>query len=354
MRPEQLGEIAIPSDPRLHPDRERIVFVVTRLDLEDDEYKNRIWVWDDVQARPLTAGPADTSPRWSPDGSRLAFLRKGPGDDDKPQLAILDMAGGEAEVVTDFQLGVLEAEWSPDGRQIAVVAAEWIPELADLESDERKRRPRRVVRFPYRFDNVGWVADRRTHLYLVDTHSKERRQLTAGDFDESGIAWHPDGDRIAFLSARHEQRGLDAGTQAWTIDASGGTPVPQTTIGLWATPSFDPAGRLHVVGTPDRWRHPDVMPLWRIESDGGLTNLTGHLDRNIVPLAPTVAPAGPQWLDDGGAILTVEDSGSIRLMTMRGGQSIADLLGGERAITGASPDSDGSRIAFVATTPTNP
>ena len=105
MRPEQLGDYAAPSDPRLHPDGERIAFVVTKMDLEDDKYRRRIWLWDGESARPLTSGPADMSPRWSPDGSRLAFVRKADSEDAKPQLALLDMAGGEAETITDYPLG---------------------------------------------------------------------------------------------------------------------------------------------------------------------------------------------------------------------------------------------------------
>ena len=123
MRPEQLGDLAIPSDPRLHPDGDRVAFVVTRLDLEDDRYVHRIWLWDGETARPLTAGPGDVAPRWSPDGRQLAFIRKGAEPESTSQLAILDMAGGEGQVITDFALGVSEAEWSPDGRTVAVVAA---------------------------------------------------------------------------------------------------------------------------------------------------------------------------------------------------------------------------------------
>jgi dipeptidyl aminopeptidase/acylaminoacyl peptidase len=354
MRPEQLADLSIPSDPRLHPDGRRIAFVVTRLDTEEDRYIGRVWLWDGSAARPLTAGPADTAPRWSPDGSRLAFLRKGADDDSKPQLATLDMGGGEAEVLTDFAWGVLEAEWSPDGSRIAVVAGEWIEELADLEPDERKRRPRRITRFPYRFDNLGWVAERRNHIHLIDAATGGAVQLTDGDYDESDVVWHPSGNTLAFISARQPRRGLEPGSQVWTIPVAGGEPTARTGIGLWGNVSFDPTGRLYVVGLDDQWGHPDVAPLHRIEDDGRLTTLTGHIDRNILPLAPTIAPPSPQWLADGRATITIEDSGAVKLMEMGPDGQTIELASGQRAITGASPNADGSRIAFTVTHPTSP
>jgi dipeptidyl aminopeptidase/acylaminoacyl peptidase len=354
MRPEQLGELAVPSDPRLHPDGTRIAFVVTRLDLDDDKYVRRIWLWDGAQARALTSGPTDLAPRWSPDGSKLAFLRKDKADDAMPQLAVLDMSGGEAEIVTDFPLGVSEAEWSPTGDKIAVVAAEWIEELADLEPDERKRRARRAIRFPYRFDNMGWVGDRREHVHIVDVASGETRQLTDGDFNESGICWHPSGEVIAFGSQRHERRGLEPGSQIWTIPAEGGEAEARTEVGLWDGISYDPSGNLYTAGITDQWGHPDVAPLYRIEHDGSLTNLTGHLDRNVSPHAPEVSPSGPQFLNDGSSIITVEDQGCVTLVAMTVDGATKELLGGKRAITGASPNGTGSRIAFTATSSTEP
>ena len=105
MRPNQLGDFRVPSDAHLHPDGVRVAFVVTQMDLEEDEYVRQLWLWDGEAAGQLTSGRADGSPRWSPDGATLAFLRKGSGDQDHPQLAFLPIDGGEAEVVTDFDLG---------------------------------------------------------------------------------------------------------------------------------------------------------------------------------------------------------------------------------------------------------
>ena len=79
----------------------------------------------------------------APDRTRLAFLRKN-GDDDS-QLAVMPFDGGEPSVITEFNHGVEGLEWSPDGSTIAVVALTDTEEWADLDDDERNRRPRRVT-----------------------------------------------------------------------------------------------------------------------------------------------------------------------------------------------------------------
>jgi dipeptidyl aminopeptidase/acylaminoacyl peptidase len=171
MRPDQLGGFRVPSDAYMHPDGRRAVFVVTQMDLEDDEYIRQIWLHDGESVRQMTSGKADGSPRWSPDGHTLAFLRKGPGDDDKPQVALMPVNGGEAEVVTNFDLGVSSIEWSPDGTKMAITVAEYIDGIED--EDERKRAPKRVNHPSFRFDNIGWTHDKRSHIWLLDAASKE-------------------------------------------------------------------------------------------------------------------------------------------------------------------------------------
>ncbi len=353
MRPDQLGDYRVPSDPRIHPDGVSVAFVVTQMDLAADRYVRRLWLWDGATARALTAGPGDTRPRWAPDGSHLLFLRKGADKSAKAQVAVLPMGGGEAEIITGFALGVTEAEWSPDGASIAVVASEWIPELADLDDEERARRPRRITEIPYRGDNQGWRSDRHTHVWLVDpARTADPRCLTEGDFTESMIAWRPDAAEIAFVSRRHATRHVDPGAQIFTVSLPGGDVADVAPVGTWGTPSYDRSGMLHAIGDPDPWAFPGVPVLRRL--DDAMTNLTGHLDRSIATFSPEIAPAGPQWLDDGTAVSILEDEGRIRVIRLGSDGTTNDLVGGDRVVTGASPRSDGSAFAFTATTPTDP
>ena len=81
MRPDQLGDFTVPSDAFLHPDGERAVFVTTRMNIEDDRYESHLWLVEGSTARQITHGLSDRSPRWSPDGETIAFLRKAEADD---------------------------------------------------------------------------------------------------------------------------------------------------------------------------------------------------------------------------------------------------------------------------------
>jgi dipeptidyl aminopeptidase/acylaminoacyl peptidase len=353
VRPEHLADYRTPSDPRMHPDGVRVAFTVTQMDLDDDRYERRIWLWDGQSARPLTSGPSDAAPRWSPDGRHLLFLRRSADEDAKPQVAVLPMGGGEADVVTDFDLGVTEAEWAPDGASIAVVAAEWVGELADLDADERKRRPRRFTEVPYRGDGLGWVRERHTHVWLVDPDGEdEPRCLTSGDDDEAGLAWHPSGTEIAFRSARHADRETVPGEAVFAVDVASGEIAERAPLGAWGHLVYDRNGVLHASGDPDPWAWPGVPALHRLGDEPA--DLTGHLDRSVVSLAPVVAPAGPQWLDDGSALCVLEDEGRLRVIRIEPNGAVHDIDAADRLVTGVSPRPDGSAYAFTVSAPTDP
>ncbi len=354
MRPDQLGDFRVPSDARIHPDGVRAAFVVTQMDLDEDRYVRRIWLWDGDEARSLTSGDMDTAPRWSPDGSRLAFLRKGSDDEDQPQVAILRLDGGEATVITEFELGATEIVWSPDGSKIAVIASEWTEEWKGLETEERGRVPRRITRLGYRFESRGWIHDKRSHIWLVDVDGEQERVcLTPGDFNEGQIVWSPDGETIAFVSERHDQRGIDPGSQIWSIPAGGGDTTALTGVGTWSLPSYDRSGNLYALGSDDRWAYPGVVPLRRLEEDGSWAQVT-TIDRNLVTFAPVLSPGGPQWLDDGSALSTLEDSGRVRIVRITSDGEVEDLIGGDRLVTGISPRPDGAAAVFTATSATDP
>lgn len=339
MTPEQLTSLHIPSDPRLSPDGTKVAFVVSTPNLEDDRYDRRIW----VENEPFTAGPGDAAPRWSPDASKLAFLRS---TDGKPaQLAVIPVGGGEAEVLTDFDLGVEIAEWSPNGDFLLAVGITYTDEWADLDEEERSRRPRRVSAVPYRFDGRGWTHDRRRHIWLVDsTGENDPRCLTPGEFDEESATWSPDGDHIAFISDRETQTGLVSGNDVFEIDIASGETKQVTDRGFWAEVSYRPDGVLHLLGN-QKSKYPVPYYLHRREDDGSLTNLTGHLDRGSVSLA--AGPAATRWVGEK-AILGLEDSGRFGLIEVTPDGTVDTLVGSEKLVTGF--DQVNRRLVYTAST----
>ena len=346
MTPEDLNGLTRPEQPAVHPDGTRVAFVESRIEVDEDRYHKTIWVGDGSTAAQFTTGPNDSMPRWSPDGSKLAFIRTA---DKIGQVAVMPVDGGEAEVVTSFSLGVRGLEWSPDGTQIAVTAVEWTAEWAELDEEERSRRPRRITSVPYKFDGLGSLDDKRSHVYLVDpTGSDESRCLTPGDRDETDAVWSADGSSIAFLSNRLDDRSEDLGASVMAVDTDSGETRELVPHGSWMLIRYSPDGRLHMLGRPGvEW--PRLMTLWRLEDDATTTELTHHLDRASASLA-----AGQPFIDFDGEVPHVqyEDSGAVGVIAVHPDGTVDHVLTGQQVIAGFSIEA--GTIAFVASTATDP
>ena len=351
MKPDQLSDYVTPSDAHLHPDGTRTAFVVTQMDIEADEYVSRLWLHDGKAARKLTAGRSDTSPRWSPDGTTLAFLRKGPAGTDRPQLSLIPIDGGEARVVTEFESGVTAIAWSPDGSQILMHVPENIDGIDD--EDERARAPRRITDPSFRFDNMGWTYLRRTHLWTYSVASDDSSQLTSGDNSETGAAWSPDGGTIAYLSVVDEDRWVNPLGYVFTVPSSGGDASVVTPKGGWSWVGYSPSGELYAIGSPLDHMTLDAFPLRKVRPDGSLEQVT-DLDRDLCPGHPAGVLAGPRFLDDGTIQTLIEDRGSQRVISISVDGEVSDVIGGDRLITGWDPRGDGTAAVFSATSPTNP
>ena len=107
MRPEDVYELTGVSDPRLRPGGNDVAYVVWSIDKDENEYRQSIWIAKtDGSAPPrrFTTGKNDAQPRWSPDGSQLAFVSKR-GDDEKAhrQLYVMPADGGEPQCLTDLK-----------------------------------------------------------------------------------------------------------------------------------------------------------------------------------------------------------------------------------------------------------
>ena len=346
MTPDDLDKLNLPSDPRLSPDGTAVVFTVSRPNLEEDRYDEVIWIADSEGSRPFSEGPRDKNARWSPDGSTIAFTRRA-DDESKAQVTVIPAEGGEPRTLTDFELGVEELEWSPDGSRLAVVAVTYTEEWADLDDDERERKPRRVTSVPYRFDNLGWTHDRKRHIWLVDPHGNEEpRCLTPGEFDEQLMSWSPDGGKISFVSDRDSARGLRSGNDAFEVDLANGQIDRVAPRGFWTQTSYGPSGHLHLLGNLDPVYPVDSL-LYRRETDGSLTALTET--RSSVSLA--AGPARIAW-DGDDAIVGWEDSGKFGVVRVSPMGEVTEEIADQRVVTGF--DAYDGRIVATSKTTTSP
>ncbi len=259
---EDLYNIKFVSSPRLSPDGQSVACVVKTIDQKAYEYHTAIWIAPALggEAKRYTMGKASAgSPSWSPDGRWLAFVseREGelPGKGEKeqkklgkgkPQIWLLPTGGGEAQQLTFMEHGASSPVWSPDSQRV-LFAAPVGP--SDEETEDGKPLPKvRVIdRLWYRLDGVGYIYERRQHLFLIAIEGDEVRQLTDGDWDDGDPVWSPDGATIAFTSSRAEDRWRVPNPDVYTLTVAGGAAgemrcLTDGSLGC-SVPSWSPDGQ---------------------------------------------------------------------------------------------------------------
>lgn len=352
MVPRDLTRIHFVGEPKVSPDGRRVAFTVTTLSEERDEYLSNIWLVDLAGGEPrrLTTGPKrDRSPRWSPDGQRLAFLSER-ADDKRPQLYVLRLDGGEPLRLSTLKDGAADPEWSPDGSQLLFTSRTGGPEEPTDEAEKARSKPARVIStLKYKYNGQGFVYDRRRHVFVVDAEGGESRQVTAGDYDNAAPVWSPDGRSIAFVSARHADRDCDDVSDVWLVPAESGEPRRLTgSDGPCAEPSFSPDGRriayFHTphVNAPGRNDRVYVLDV----AAGQARSLTDDLDRTC-----GAGLGRPLWAPDGGGpFFGAMDRGSVPLFGPNGTR----VVGGERQLQGYDLTPDGRGAVFAAVDPVSP
>ena len=382
LEPEDLYAIKLVDDPQLTPDGERIAYVVVEIDRKTYEYHRTIWVSNTAQGQPrrYTAGDNDTTPRWSPDGRSLAFVRAPAGEVKpkneeerdrgvgKPQLWSLPAGGGEARQLTWARWGAGDPVWSPDGASILYTAEVGEPDDPEAEDAglHEKRVPavRRIDRLWNRLDGVGWIYERRSHLFRIPGEGGQPEQLTDGDWDDGSPAFSPDGRRIAFTSDRTAERWSWPANDIWVLDlpSKGLTRLTDETV-FAGPPAWSPDGR-QLAFVASRRRHEDGYTDLMV-ADAGTPAAVRKLTEDFLPTFSDTAiddqragHGGPHlyWSTDGKEIYSqASGRGSTLVYAVPAtGGTPRLLIGGQRRIYALSMDRDRRRIAVAGSDPSTP
>ena len=231
--PDLVRHLKAVSDPTLSPDGSLVAFTYSWVDPESLESCSRLRLLHltgdkengdkgSAAAIEFTQGVRDGSPKFSPDGQTLAFLRSDAAG--RRQVWLIPVGGGEARQLTHSTGNVIDLAWSPDSTRLAF-SADVDPDAAPNSVDGNAADatlPRVSVarRIKYRYDGLGWRGDAHFHLFVVDAADGACRQITDGDWDDLLPAWSPDGRRIAFISHRREDRDIASGSEAYVLDAA--------------------------------------------------------------------------------------------------------------------------------------
>ncbi|WP_331233050.1 S9 family peptidase [Natronorarus salvus] len=368
---EALYDLRTPTELALSPDGDRLALVVDEFDpTEETRRSSLLVVPTDASERPhrLTRASSASSPAWSPDGSKLAFLAArepdtelrvgredeavGNGEDEgdadgddepKTQLWAFDLArGGDARQLTDREEGVREFAWGPEGDRLVISARD--PTEEEREYIERREAggPVETERLQHKADGVGWLDTVRSYLFVIEYGSREETRLDeaygAGAMEPlSGLqpAWAP-GERIAFVTNREGEPDDSYAMDVCTIEPDGSDLRERTDGSLMASaPTWSPDGErlAFVAGQPDNWYVPSEV----FVTDGEVRSLSASLDRTVA------RDAEPHWLDSETVLARIANEGNTRLARLPlddDAEWTLDAQGEGRSLAGCSVASE--------------
>lgn len=372
---DDLFRIQNVSDPQISPDGIWIAFVLETLDHGANARRGQITM---VAAdglgnpRPLTRGEhRDSHPRWAPSdpgaAPRLAFISDRSGT---AQIYLLPLDGGEPWRITDHPTGVKSLTWSPDGRQIAFLAAgaDLVGDTIPVDEVDPRKRLTWVRHHRHKLDGVGFFGSARTHLWVIDLGSGVARQVTGGPDDDAAPAWAPDGRSIAFISDRSSARDRRYGGGALQVVdlASGAVRCLSPEEGNAANPSWSPdGGKIAYLGS---WVADDASPaathLFTVSVQSAeVQDWTAGRKRSVGQRpGGYLTPSAPIWSPDGARIFylagnldptEMANGGSTHLVCF-GTNGVEVLTSGRRVVQTVSANARTDRFALLITDPMTP
>jgi dipeptidyl aminopeptidase/acylaminoacyl peptidase len=303
--PERSALVQTVGSLETSPDGKWVAFEVRRTltDGDKNEYVTQIWIsaTDGSQTRQLTTGDkSSTSPSWSPDGGRLAYLSSRSGKDN---VWIMDPFSGSDMRLTDVPMGVGSLKWSPDGKKMAMV-------MPDLPGKEQLAAM--ASKGPKIVGAGGGIS---LNLYIVDVTNPDKfgkeTRITDGKWVITGFDWSPDGKSIALS---HQPRPgqedvFDNDISVVNIDTHE-TKHLVSQPGWDISPHYSPDGKYiefeSAEGDPSRAIHRYHLRQALVPSNGG--------EVTYLPAMPNQLGTFLKWKQDGSGIYALEPTGTTQLI----------------------------------------
>ena len=322
------------SDPRVSPDGKTIAYIRKSNDIMKDRERSNLWQIsvDGTDHRPLYSGlKSIRSPRWSPNGEKLAFVSNDTGSQ---QIHVRWLDNGETALISQLQASPSNLSWSPDGKWLAFTMNVKAPPETIAETRTKPegatwaKGPITVTTTQYQYDGQGIVEPSYRHVFIVPADGGTARQLTEGNFNHYGsLAWSSNSDQIFFSAYRSDDWELvsdEADIYSVSIISK---EIKQVTNqpGAERSPVMSPNGKLIVFSKKERRPlaySPDRIAIMNLDGTN-IRILTNDLDGDASNIL---------WSSDSGSLYYAYDEQGIRKIgqaTIKGKLSyVIEGLGG--------------------------
>ncbi|AUI81491.1 S9 family peptidase [Alteromonas macleodii] len=289
---EDIFNLEYVSEVQVSPNGKYVAYVRRSNDIMSDSSRANVWLAsvDGKSHRPLLSSKKSYySIRWSPDGSRLAYLSNEEG---KPQLYVRWMDTGQTALVTNVTSNPSNITWSPDGKHIAfTMSVDAKEKPLDIKMpkkpDGAKWSPsfQYITKARYQADGRGILEPAYTHVFIVPADGGTARQLTSGNYHHNGrLSFSPDSDKIYFSANRSDNWEYEpVEGDIFSVDMMGNIEQLTNDKGLESSPVVSPDGK-HIAYA----RRDDEKVMYKnsylyvMKSDGtDAQNLTKDIDNSV-------------------------------------------------------------------------
>ncbi len=341
------------SDPSISPDGRYILFTRQWVNKMDDRYHSNLWIVDvdGSRVRELTHGTwTDSSPVWSPDGKKIAFLSDRDGT---TQIHVLWLDTREVAQLTHLERAPSDLAWSPDGKMLTFTS--FLPDTKKILPVELPPKPENaewakpaiiIDRLSWRRDGRGPVPKGYSHIFIIDAElGGTPRQLTSGDYNHTDPQWSGDGRKIIFSGIRKpDAEHIYWDTEIYAVDvATLDIDTLTTRKGSDRTPRISPDGRWIAYTGYDEKNYTSHL------SNIYLMDAKGRDKRMLAGDLPN-SPSNVTWSSNGsGVYYVMRERGVANVYFVSTQGQDKKITGGNHYLSGLSVAKNGQAATTVST-----